>query len=466
MPLAVHEVSPVVQAMSQQWPVVDALLAGTRGMRAASTTLLPKWPNEDAGAYASRLATATLFPAFRRTLGVMAGKPFSKQLTLAEDVPAQISGWCDDVDMQGRNLHAFAAETLHEAIGYGVSGILVDFPPTTGVRTLADERKIGARPYMVHVKHDQVLGWRAERINGVLMLRQLRLLESVEVPEGDYGTQVISQVRVLEPGRWQLWRAGKDKWDLFDEGTTTLAEIPYAPLYGRRTGFMTGESPLMDLAYLNVKHWQSQSDQDTILHVARVPILAAIGVGDTFSLTVGASSAVKISNPDGRLEFVEHSGAAIAAGRESLKALEEQMIQTGAELLVAKPGQRSATEANNDAEANKSELQSIVESFEDSLDLALYFMGAWVGEKVSGGHVSLFKDFSAGSLSEASAQIIVSMQQGGLITKRTAILEQQRRGVLAADIDPEMELEAVAAEGPALGGLTDPADDPDDDADA
>jgi hypothetical protein len=43
---------------------------------------------------------------------------------------------------------------------------------------------------------------------------------------------------------------------------------------------MMGISPLRDLAYLNVKHWQSQSDQDTILHVARVPILA-ISAGTT-----------------------------------------------------------------------------------------------------------------------------------------------------------------------------------------
>ena len=46
----------------------------------------------------------------------------------------------------------------------------------------------------------------------------------------------------------------------------------------------------------------------------------------------------------------------VAVGRSELQALEEQMIQTGAELLVSKPGQRTATESANDAEANKSEL--------------------------------------------------------------------------------------------------------------
>jgi hypothetical protein len=58
------------------------------------------------------------------------------------------------------------------------------------------------------------------------------------------------------------------------------AYIPFVPLYGWRR-LHVGISPLRDLAYLNVKHWQSQSDQDTILHVARVPILALIGGDET-----------------------------------------------------------------------------------------------------------------------------------------------------------------------------------------
>lgn len=52
------------------------------------------------------------------------------------------------------------------------------------------------------------------------------------------------------------------------------------------------------------------------------------------------------------MKFIEHSGAAIGAGRESLQDLEQQMIQTGAELLVyetrhpishrVEPGRRAA----------------------------------------------------------------------------------------------------------------------------
>jgi hypothetical protein len=205
----------------------------------------------------------------------------------------------------------------------------------------------------------------------------------------------------------------------------------------------------VDLAHLNVKHWQSQSDQDTILHVARVPILVMSGASTDTALVVGSKSAISLPQ-GGTLEYCEHSGQAIEAGQKSLNALEEQMIQTGAELLVKKPGQRSATESNNDAEANKSDLQRITEAFEDGLDLALYFMAQFIGEK-DGGHCSLFKDFGAATQSEASGQLVVSLQQGGLITRETALREMQRRGVLSPDIDVTLESAEAQTEGPTPG---------------
>lgn len=453
MALKVHEQSAQVKVMTENWPIATALLGGTKAMRAAGQKFLPKWPNEDDESYQARLNTATLFPAFSRTLGVMAGKPFAKALTYSDDVPEQVKQWCDDADLEGRNLHTFASEMLAEVLAFGIAGVLVDYPRVGPVRTLAEERQIGARPYLVKITHDQILGWKTQKVAGVTKLSQLRLAETAELDDGQYGVTTVNRVRVLTPGAWELWEQVKDSLDyvLVDEGTTSLNEIPFVPFYGRRTGFMTGVSPLMDLAYLNVKHWQSQSDQDTILHVARVPILAMIGAESDTALTVGASAAVKL--PQGaELMFVEHTGAAIAAGETSLEKLQDQMIQTGAELLIPQPGQRSATEANNDAEANKSELQRIVEAFEDSLDQCLQFMADWGGQG-NGGHAVIHKDFAAGSLSDAAGQLILSFQQGGLITKKTAIGQAQRIGLLSPDISADEEIEAVAAEGPALGNL-------------
>lgn len=461
MTLKVHEPSPEVQAMAMDWAVCEPLLSGTRAMRMAGEALMPRWPAEDRQAWDARLKVATLMPAYRRTVNVMAGKPFAKALTYGDDVPPRIREMCENVDLQGRNLHAFAADGFWRALGFGLAGIHVDYPRAIGVQSLADERALGLRPYFRLIRHSQILGWQTSGEGASMRLTQLRLAEVADVADGGrFGTKTVRRVRVLEPGRWEVWQEPEKEGDdyvLVDEGTTApMAEIPFVPVYGFREAFMCGKPPLMDLAHLNVKHWQSQSDQDNIVHVARVPILAATGIDDTaWTLTVGAQSAVKL--PGGAsLAYVEHSGAAIAAGRESLQDLEQQMIQTGAELLVKKPGDRSATEAANDADGNKSDLQRIAEAYEDALDAAMQLMAQWIREP-SGGHVTLFKDFGAMSLGQASGQLVIAMQQGGLISKGTAIREMQRRGELDAGIEPDEELQAIGEDGPPLGTMGDHA---------
>lgn len=454
MTLAVNAPNDAIAKLRLQWAVLEALQGGTPAMREARKTLLPQWPGEEEDAWCARLNTATLFPAYRRTVGVMSGKPFAKALS-AEGVPQP---WLDDADLQGVSLHSFAAEMFTETVGYGLAGILVDYPRVEAgplPRTVAQVEQSGQRPYLVRVMHDQILGWRTAIVGGRLQLSQLRLSEAVEIDDGDYGTKCIQQVRVLTPGRWQLYRQsdGNNKaWVLFDEGATTLTEIPFVPLYGLRSAFMVGQPPLLDLAYLNVKHWQSQSDQDTILHVARVPILAMIGAETETQLTVGASTAVRLPLT-ADMKFVEHSGAAIGAGELSLAALQEQMIQTGAELLVKKPGDRSATESANDAEANKSDLQRMAENFEDALDQALAFMAEYANTG-NGGSVKLFSDYGAATLSDASATLVADLNSRGLLSKKTVIEELKRRGVLSADVDADAEAAVVAEEGPPLGMLT------------
>lgn len=452
----VNSVTPQVARMRETWDVTEPLMGGTKAMRAAGERLLPRWPNEETEAYKTRKSVATLFPAYQRTIGVMAGKPFSKAITYGDASDAVVKEWqpwLDDIDRQGVSLHVFAAGMFIEALAHGLAGIYVDVPRTddvvrtaSGATTRASERMAGLRPYFVRVKHRQILGWQLADDGS---LAQLRFVEKVTVPQGNYGNQVVERVRVLKPGSWELWEDRDGKFVQVDSGVTNLGAIPFVPIYGRRTAFMMGEPPLMDLAYLNIKHWQSQSDQDTILHVARVPILAMTGADESTQLTVGGACAVKL--PQGAtLEFVEHTGAAISAGATSLTALEDQMIQTGAELLVKQSSQRTATEAVNDQEANRSELQRIAEDFEDSLDQALDFAGQYVGMEAP--RVTLFKDYGA-TLTDASESVLLQACTAGKISDETFYLELQRRGTISPDRSYPQEREALDTQGPALGDL-------------
>lgn len=462
----VRKRSPEAEALNEHCALIDALLGGTKAMRAAGEQYLPKWPAEDHEAHKMRLAVATLFPAYQRTIEVLGAKPFSKPVTLGKDVPTKLQPWLEDVDRQGRNLHAFLAEVGQEALGYGFSGILVDYPPTQDKDgkalyvTKADEEAAAVRPYFVQIHPKNILGWLTDKDG----LKQLRLLETATEDDGDFATKEVEQVRVLTRGAWATWRKveggiKQDDWQLHDSGVTTIKGIPFVPVYGNRLGFMRARPALLELAYANVEHWQSKSDQQNILHVARVPILFGKGLDADTSVTVGTGTMIKSDRPDADLKFVEHSGAAIDAGRMSILDLEDRMRQAGAELLVIKPGNVTETQTLADNEQGACALQKVAENIEDSGDQALQFMAEWVGE-AQGGHITVFKDFGAATLAEASAELLLKVNQAGKLSNESLYGELQRRGIIRPDAVWADEQERIDAQGLAPGTMVDPLPEP------
>jgi hypothetical protein len=385
-----------VDSLQDDLALTSSLMGGTSAMRARDKTYLPPWPAEEPAAYALRLASAYLFPAFKRTVKTLAAKPMSKPITFEEGMPSNVEEWMDDVDMQGRDLHAFVSVLLEEALGPGLCGVLVDFstakqvPRTAaGVTTQADEAAAGLRPYFTLVRAKQLIGWRASNKDGKWSLEQLRFMECVQENDGEFDVVDVHQVRVLDIGTWRTYRKvpDRDEWALHDQGKTTLDVIPYVPVYGEFEEFMVGRPPLKEVAHLNVKHWQSQSDQDTILHVARVPMLAVTGVEDNpkkpFEIVVGAATAIKLPL-NATVEYVEHSGAAIGAGKQSLDDLKEEMRQAGAELLVLRPGPATATEVASDNAVGMCTLQQITLATQDAVNQMLMLMGKWAKEAKPG----------------------------------------------------------------------------------
>lgn len=437
--------------------MISALLGGTAAMRLAGKTYLPRWPNEEDGFYQNRLSTATLFPAFSRTVEVLSGKPFSRPVTWDEKiVPARIRDMFPDVDLQGTNLHSFLADICEEAMAYGLCGILVEHPPTKTGLTVAQERQQGLRPYLVKVAATSLLDYDSERVNGQETFTLLRFLEVVSErdPDNEFIVKDIEQVRVLNPGRWRIYREKLNpvtstlEWQLHEEGTTSLQKITFVPVYGDKRGFMNGRPPLAELAWLNVEHWQSRSDQQTILHVARVPVLFGKKLGDA-PISVGAASAIMSEEDDADLRYVEHTGKAIEAGRTDILDLEEKMRQIGAELLVIKPGHRTVVQTLADNEAGTSALQRMVCDLTDAARLALQYLAEWTGES-DGGHVTIFSDFGATTLAEASADFLVGMHKERALSDETLFNEIQRRGLISSELRWADEQERIRAMPPPL----------------
>jgi len=460
--------SPAVAAMADHIELTQALMSGTSAMRKLGSKYLPMFALEEPDHYGRRLDRATLHPAYSRTVKTLTGKPFSKAVN-TDEVASDLKPLLDDIDLEGRNLDAFAAEVFEHTMATGLAGILVEFPdashmdlPTNeaGLRSVATEKEAGLRPYWVMIRAHQLLGWKDQRIKGRKVITQIRFVESVseEDPEDEFSSGVVEQIRVIESTQWRTYRKSKERteWELFKTGVNTAGFVPYVPCYGDRMSFMMGKPALLEMAHLAVKHWQSQSDQDNLLHVARVPILCSSGVDPNdkkFKIVLGGSSFIKL--PDGAdLKYVEHSGAAIGAGQESLTELMNQMKEAGAELLLLEPGQVTATKTMSDNEVGRCALQRMTRDFQDALNLALDFTMQWLGKGADkAGTVTVFQDFGAASLADASAQLLVGWNTSNKLSDQTTFEELQRRGTIRPDLTWEDEQDRMSEQGPPLADM-------------
>lgn len=458
---ATNNVSTVAKTQADMLVLTElprTLMGGTRAMRKAAEKYLPKEPGEDDDAYQSRLSRTTLFNAFAKTVEDLTGKVFDKPIALKDDVPEQIKDYAEDIDLTGRHLNVFARDAFFDGMQTGGGYILVDMPQ--GVQredgrpaTLADEQAAKLRPYLVYIPVERLIGWKAETVGGRQTLTQVRIRETITVADGLYGEKSVDQIRVIEPGKWEIHQKNnKGEWVQTSSGVTKLRKITLVPFYVKRTGFMTFAPPLEKLAELNVAHWQSQSDQRNILHVARVPILFAAGWQNDDQLTISAGNMVRHSDPNAKLTFVEHAGAAIAAGDKDLENIERQMQAMGLQLLIDGPGGQSATgEIRDDAKEN-SPLAMMARSLGDALEQALGYMGEWIGlGEDQGGEVEVNTDFGiSGNIGDI--QYLTQAVLGGKLDDQTYIEELKRRGTLGESVDVDAVLDRIATQKPELDG--------------
>ncbi|OCQ53572.1 hypothetical protein Ppb6_01198 [Photorhabdus australis subsp. thailandensis] len=450
------------QNMIEAWDVNDALMGGTLYMRQLGELYLPRWPNEGEESYKERLAAATLFPVYEETIKQDVGRVFSEPTQLSENVPEEIVKLCENFDLEGNRLDVWAQEWFSLAIQYGVAYALVEYPriDLATTRTKADEKIMGARPYAVMLNPRQVIGWKSKTVGGKVIITELRIKEVITVDADDFGQTKIEQIRHIVPGHVFIYRKSTDNnssssWAVFDEWDTSREDIPFVQLYTKRSGLMRASPPLLNLALLNIKHWQSQSEQDNILHVARVPLLNVFGLEDGQELTIGSSTATRFSDRSKQgMEYTEHSGSAIGAGKESLHEIEKQMRQAGAKLLrTENTSTKAIDQVTEEKMQEQSPLYTMANSLEDALDNILQIMAEWLGLQ-GGGNVDVRTELETSEqvFNPQAALAIQSLRQGGDIRRIDAIRALQSLKIIDPDADAESVLDELNNMSPNLLG--------------
>ena len=406
-------------------------------MRKAHRKYLPQEPRELDEAYDNRLMRSTLAPYYVRLERMLAGMLTRKPVRL-EDVSDVVTEQLFDVDLQGNDLNVWTFETAKRCIRYGHVGVLVDAPKAGD----------NGRPYWTQYTPRDILGWRSEIKDGKQQLTQLRLMETITVPDGLYGEKQVQQVRVLTPGAFEIHQKDK-KGDfvLIDEGSTSLSEIPFAVAYSNRVGVLESRPPLADIAELNLKAYQVQSDLDNQLHISAVPMLAIYGFPQSAEeISAGPGEAMAL--PEGAsAQYIEPSGNSYSAQFQRLDQIANQINELGlAAVLGQKLSAETAEAKRIDRSQGDSTMMVIAQQMQDLVDNCLKFHAQYM-EQAQAGSSFINRDFLGQRLEPQEIQSLLQLYTAGTITQETLLNQLSAGEVLGDEFDVEEEIEATQTGG-------------------
>ena len=343
-----------VLEMMKGWEIMKAVTLGTEYLRENSEAFLPLEPREDYTAYLARVNRAVFSPYTQRLVRAATGLILRKPITLTGD-PYWTDVFAKDVDGCGSDLDEYARRVLICALTYGHSHTLVDFPAPRGAKSLAEERAQNRRPYWIEIDPTNIYGWRLDREVNYGSLIQVRIGEKAIVPDGNFGEKVFDQIRVIEPGKYQIFRQKEQTKDMYVEGMAnsgrfdvpieakdyeivesgdfSLGEIPLVTVYAGKTDTLTSKPPLLDIAYLNLSHFQRQADLIHSLHVASQPMLVLEGWDDqTKDMAISVNYAMA-TQPGNKVYYVEPASSAFEAQSAEIEELQRQMATLGISTL-------------------------------------------------------------------------------------------------------------------------------------
>ena len=440
-----------VVGMHPYWGRMQAVTNGTDFIRYFAPTYLPQEPREPEDAYQTRVQRSVLSPFTVRLVDNAAGLILRRPINLEGD--DFWLTWSENVDGLGSSLNEYARRALVSALCYGHSGILVDFPPDPGVTTLYEERQLGRRPYFNHIDAPQIWGWRQETTIPNSPLSQVRLHEYATIPEGRFGQIRVERMRVIEPNGYEVYQRngdvqagtadlGTNDIGLVETGDLPFNQIPFVPIYTNRTGMLTSSPPLIDIANLNITHYQRQADLIHALHIAAMPILVMEGWEDADDSTAVGVNYGMITTPGNKVYYVNADSGAFQAQQDELKELEMQMSTLGISKLLGQKYVAESADAKRIDQAQANSVLSIISmELESSLQQAYYFAARYLG--IDPPKVTLDRDFDFYRLLGQDISVIGQLRAEGALSNATYLDILKSGEIIPDKVDLVAELARV-----------------------
>lgn len=385
-------------------------------------------------------------------------------------MPKALEYMLSNVDGNKTSIYQQSQAAVLSVLETGRHGLLVDF--VEGLK----------RPQIKAYQAEDIINWRVEIVGGEPHF-VLLVLHELHEEESGYETKLIDQWREyrLADGAVtvRLWRmVGKTVQEVKDpdvEGDTILQSpagkltaIPFVFIGAQNNDESIDEAPLFDLAHINLAHYQNSADYEDAVWLAGQPQPWISGLTEEWRDHIEAKGTmywgarVPILLPEsGAMGFAQVEPTTMA--KEAMDQKETQMAALGAQLLENTKAAKTATQDDNEKEAATSVLSMVVANVSEAYARCFEFCAQFMATTFSPpAQYKINQDFVRMSADPQLIASIVDVWQKGLYAKADARAFLRRLNVIAVERTDELIEADMETEGPALGTMTDPANDPGD----
>ncbi|MBP0943101.1 DUF4055 domain-containing protein [Pseudomonas alliivorans] len=313
------------------------------------------------------------------------GLAFHKDPTLT--VPKNLEYLQDNANGAGVSIYQQSQGSLERVLEAGRHGLFVDFHEDSG---------IGGRSVILTYTAEDVINWRTGMVDGHNVLIMVVLREMNEEPDG-FGLKCTEQFRELALGEdglyvCRVWRRkgprGGGPLEVVEEympkgKSGRLKEIPFTFIGAQNNDPSIDESPLYDIAMINLGHYRNSADyEDSVFWCGQAqPWISGVdeqwlAMARREGVYVGSRSPIPV--PAGEtFGFAQPQPNTLV--KEAMADKNQMMIELGARMVVASLTAKTATESRGDQSASTSVLAICVSNINEAYTRALGWCAQFLG---------------------------------------------------------------------------------------
>jgi|DEB0MinimDraft_6_1074348.scaffolds.fasta_scaffold00032_4 hypothetical protein len=475
-------IRPEVLERMPDWALIRDCIAGQRAIKEGGKTYLPEIlasPDtvENEAINEKYLARARFFNVTGRTVEELTGEVFIRETKF--ELPDSIQMMAGDIDGAGTTFEQQAKAVLGDVLGFGRSGLLVDFPTIEEgeVVTKADLENGGLKPKILFYQPEQVINWTmaVDRKTGNKQLQTLVLFEQEEIAIDEFEKKFEDRWRVYRWEQIQLENSeesipavsvevygevegsrknGKVQFEIvepkrfiFRYDRRPLGYIPFIFLGSENNDERVDRPPLIDLANTNIAHYQNSADVEwSAFHEGQTGI-AISGLTEEWAdrffkngIFFGGGNALLLPQ-GGKAEMLQANSTTMSS--ELMKDKVEQMKAIGGRLIEAQTVEKTAFEAGLDKTGEVSVLSSIANNVSSGYVQAFTIAEEFLNEPSGNVKVELNTEYDFGGL---TAQEFTDGYFKGIFSLEEVRDNARRKG--AKLTDDEIAKASIAGDNP------------------